>query len=73
MTISFKRSTGFHFVYTPSFSTDSFKGFIDWEPSEIAPYYEYSVMIRFPYHVMVLSEKGEETSVTYRNDSQART
>ena len=64
MTIFFKQPARIHFVgANPLLNADSFKGFIDWRQSQIVPTYDYSAMIRFPFHVMVL-DSLEETLIT---------
>ena len=70
MTISFKQPARVHFA-SPTVLFDDvpsdggapqlLASFIDWEQSQS---YTTHTTIRFPYHVLVLSE-GEETSLTY--------
>ena len=69
MTISFKKHAHVHFVSSQSFNSDSFKGFFDW----LLGFYDHSTTIRLPYHMIVLSEEGEETTITYTDDTQTQT
>ena len=57
MIISFKKHAHVHFVSPQSFNSDSFKGFFEW----LLRFYDHSTTIRLPYHMIVLSEEGEET------------
>ena len=68
MIISFKKHAHVHFVSPQSFNSDSFKGFFDW----LLRFYDHSTTIRLPYHMIVLSEEGEETSITYMEDTQTQ-
>ena len=65
MIISFKKPAHIHFVSPQSFNSNTFKGFFDW----FLGFYDHSITIRLPYHMIVLSEEGEETSITYTDDT----
>ena len=68
MSISFKKHAHVHFVSPQSFNLDSFKGFFVW----LLGFYDHSTTIRLPYHMMVLSEEGEETSITNTDNTQTQ-
>ena len=68
MIISFKKHAHVHFVSPQSFNSGSFKGFFDW----LLGFQDHSTTIRLPYHMIVLSEEGEETSITYMEDTQTQ-
>ena len=69
MIISFKKHAHVHFVSPQSFNSGSFKGFFDW----LLRFYDHSTTIRLPYHMIVLSEEGEETSITYMDNTLTHT
>ena len=75
MTISFKQHAPVHFIILPSFNVEGFKDFIDRVQSKIAHKGPTTIptTIRFLYHVMVLSDDGEEPLITYANNTQTHT